>query len=236
MMITLNLEPEQERQLEEIAAARGLSVEGYLRTMVEALVRPKPERKRGLLSATRRWRGRFRGTPEPQAIAEEAIRQIWADLLAYKERAVEAVTRANMLQKTIEQQERQIVEKELQALTAVREGHPAQALRCYQESRIYAENLQHARAEWEQAGQTAGELLAVFKREEARWQERLSPTQTSALETIQSLYRKAHLTQEQMQERIQQAATPEQWHQQFEDWVQERATPESAESRVGPSQ
>jgi hypothetical protein len=110
-MINLDLDAEQEQRLREIAEAKGLTVEGYLLTLAEAIVRPVLPPKRATLTSLLRIPNRPDAGGDPRVIAEAAIRQMQADLQAYKEQAVEAVTRMNLLGKITEKQQLIIAEK-----------------------------------------------------------------------------------------------------------------------------
>lgn len=217
----LYLEPEQEQLLNEIAEARGLTVEGYLVTLVEAILcPPAPAPKRGWKTILPRLRKNPQAEVEPRTLADSAARQMRADLLAHKERAVDAVTRMNLLRKATEQQQRTIAEKELQALTYFRDGDEERALRAFQESVVYGQNLQYTAPLLEDATKIAEELLSVFKQEEAKIQARLSRAQSSALSAIESEYAKPRLTEEQMRLHIFAIAGEEQWTALFSEWRQ----------------
>jgi hypothetical protein len=222
--VTLDLAMEQADRLEEIAAAQGLSVEGYLLTLVEALVTTEPTRRlTSLLSPTRLLRRPPQAATGARSMADEAARRMRADLLAHKERAVEAVTKMNVLRKIVDQHERLIAEAELLALTALGSREPEQGLRRYQESRIHARNLEPTRQQLEEATRLAEDLLAAFKQEEMRVKSRLWSDQPAGLEALQELYSNLRLSPEQMTQQIQQVATQEEWQRQFSAWVLSRA-------------
>lgn len=215
MSIQLELEPEVEQRLRDIAALKGLSAEGYLLTLVESLVKPKEEGRKGILFLPRKWQCE----PDPRRLADEALREMRANLFHYKERAVEAATRMNLLQRTVQQQEQRVLEKELQALESLRVDDQEQALHCFQEKTVFEENLAYTCEQLRIASEIAEEAVSIFKAEETRMQTRASQAQSAALEAIKSEFAKETLSQEQMEKRITQTSL-EEWQQKFEQWIQ----------------
>ena len=224
MTITLYLKPNQEELLRVIAQASGVSIEGYLLTLIEAIVDPRPVMpQKGVLAAVQRLRNPAPSGTQARAQADDAVQQMRANVLVHQEKAVEAVTRMNLLRATTEQQQRRIAQSELQALTYARDGDPDAALRAYQESCIYGRNLQQTRLLLEEATRIAEELLGVFRREETNLKARLAAPHASALAAIQSKTAKCDLSGAQMQARIIEEASPEQWQEQFQAWVDSMA-------------
>lgn len=131
MAITLELSPELEEQLRGAALAKGLTVEGYLLTLVEAIAQPT-EMSHGRRSAftrtldrlfRRRKHSQVEAHANPDKVVRETIREMRESVLKYKEQAVDAVTTANMLRRAVDLQEREIAAKELQALHRYSERH-----------------------------------------------------------------------------------------------------------------
>lgn len=124
MAITLELSPEQEEHLRETAMVKGLTVEGYLLTLVEAIVQPKtsqapkPAYARAMARLFKKSADREADLANPDKVVRETVRQMRESVLKYKEQAVDAVTTMNMLRSAVAVQERQVAEKELQALRA----------------------------------------------------------------------------------------------------------------------
>lgn len=223
MPFTLELEPVTEQCLREIAEARGLSAEGYLLTLIEALVEPEPPRRSGI---RRVWRELLRRKEEPQpvrTVADGAVHRMKAELLLHKERTVEAVTKANLLQKTAERLQAVIVERELQALTLARDGDK-RALAKFQESCVYGENLQFTKSQIKAAANEAETLLRAFQQAEKRVKARLSAAQAGALEGIDNEFTRTCLTREQMERRIIALGDAERWQARFDDWVRQFTT------------
>src|SRR5207237_1128589 len=136
-----------------------------------------------------RWPGRNRTHSTPlRDAADETVRRMRADLYVRKEEAVQAVAAANMLQRVIAQQERSVAEKELQALAVLRDGNRETALRSFQESRMYAENLERTRPLLEPAARKAEELLAVFKAEEGKLKSRERADPSNEHSAIEAAY------------------------------------------------
>lgn len=229
MAISLDLEPDLEQRLRDMAEARGLSAEGYLITLIEALTEPDAPPRSRLHAA---WHTLLRKESQqrhPRTIADAAARRMKADLLLHKERTIEAVAMANLLAKTLEKLQTIIAEKELQALTLAREGN-AQALARFQESCVYGENLQFTKALLDSASGEAEELLLAFKQEEKRVQARLSPTQAGVLKAVDNEFSKTSLSGEQMDRRIFALGSAEEWQERFAGWIgqiAERAEPMS---------
>lgn len=231
MTQSLNLEPELEQHLKEIAESKGLSVEGYLLTLVEAIVSYHVDSPRGGLSSVI-WRIQHAvsAAPEPTLLADSAIRQQRGELILHKERAVEAVTKMNLLNRTIEQQQLTISQKEIQALTFARDANPKQALRCFQESCIYGQNLKQTLSLQTEASQEADELLTIYKKQESKAKSRASTAQAAALSSIQSESAKSALTEVQMELRIATEHTQERWEARFAAWLKSFPEPREAES------
>ena len=228
MPITIDPGPDMERRLQEIAEAAGLSPEGYLLTLIEAMTRPKPRAKKtGLLASLRRRPET--GAPEPREASDEAVRQMRADLLAYKEQAVEAVTRANVLFRLTDQQQRAIAESELQAMTCARNGARDEALRHFQESCVYGENLLHTRDELKQAAEIAEGLVAHFKQEEAKVKARQPQKEPSAGRVTESEYTRASMTEDRMALRIIALHTSDDWTALFDAWLERVASQNATE-------
>ncbi len=221
MAVTLNLEAEQEQLLQEIAAANGLSVEGYLLTLIAAITCPKlADTEKGFLASIKRKRNSSENAPTSRTLAENAVRQMKADLLIYKEQAVEAGTKVNLLRKHTEQQQRKISELELRSLTFARDGDKDKALRCFQESCIYGQNLKHTLPQLEEAGKIADELLADFTQKDTKFRTRTLKSQPAANESLQIEYTTSHLTAEEIQKRILEThIASEEWDTQFITWV-----------------
>ncbi len=229
MTITLYLKPEQEELLRVIAQTSGVSIEGYLMTLIEAVIDPRPPASaKGVKAAVQRLRSPVSSGNQSRAQADDAIHRMRANMLVYQEKAVEAVTRMNLLRATTEQQQRKIAHAELRALTLARDGDDEQALRAYQESCIYGRNLQNARSLLDDAARTADERLAVFRHEETKVKARLSDPHQTALGAIHSLNAKSEMTGAEMVQRITEEATPEQWRQQYAAWVTGMARPDVA--------
>lgn len=229
MTITLYLKPEQEELLRVIAQTSGVSVEGYLMTLIEVVIDPRPTASaKGVMGVVQRLRNPAPSGSQSRVQADDAIHQMRANVLVHQEKAVEAVTRMNLLRVTTEQQQRKIAHAELRALTFARDGNDEeQALRAYQESCIYGRNLQTARNLLEEAARLADERLAVFRHEEMKAKARLSNPHQTALGAIQNLNAKSELTGAEMVQRIAQEATPEQWRQQYAAWIASIARPDA---------
>jgi hypothetical protein len=139
MPITLEIAPELETRLEAVARTKGLTLEGYLHTLLEVLAAPDAPGSKSFAAKLQHVIVR-RKAPALRTVADDAVRRMKADLLAHKERAVEALTKANLLRKIVERHQALIAEKELQALTLARDGRQEQALRRFQESCVYGQN------------------------------------------------------------------------------------------------
>lgn len=237
MTITLYLKPDQEELLRVIAQTSGVSIEGYLLTLIESVVDPKPTAAaKGISGAVQRLRNPAPSGSQSRAQADDAVHQMRANVLAHQEKAVEAVTKVNLLRATTEQQQRKIAHAELRALTLARDGDSEQALRAYQESCIYGRNLQTARNLLEEAARIADELLAVFRQQEANMKARLSDPHRTALATLQNLNAKSELTGAEMVQRITQEATPDQWRQQYAAWVTGMTRPDPKANMDGETE
>ena len=220
MTITLYLKPEQEELLRVIAQTSGVSVEGYVLTLIEAVIDPKPPPPvKAVLAAVQRLRSPALRANAARTQADDAIHQMRANVLAHQEKAVEAVTRTSLLRATADEQQRRIAQLELQSLTFLRDGEPEQALRAYQESCIYGRNLQHTRGLLEEAAQTADELLAMYRHEETKVKARLAAPHAAALAALKGTRAKSELTTAQVEQRIREEAGSEQWEQQFKTWI-----------------
>ncbi len=234
MPICLDLEPELEQRLRAIAEARGLTAEGYLLALIEALTDPPPqEQPKRLRGVLHRLLPGKKQSHEPGAIADDAIRRMKEELLLHKEHTVAAVTKANLLQKTAEKLQAAIAEKELQAVTLERDGDP-QALCRFQESCVYGQNLQFTKAQLDIASAEAEELLAAFRQEERRVKKRLSPTQAGALEAIDNEFTRIYLTAEEMERRIFAMGNAEQWQERFDIWIEPIVGPTQPEVDASP--
>lgn len=224
MAITLELTPEQEEQLREAAVVRGLTVEGYLLTLVEAIVQPpttspgrKPLYRRALLG------GLFRkGTDvqaeamrNPDQVVRESIRQMRESVLKYKEQAVDAITTMNMLRSAVEVQERQSAEKELKALRALAQQDRERAKRLWQEKTVLDKHRTAVQQELYVATAAAAALTRAFRQEEERAQERASKAQAGALKAYQAVM----LPADRIAPLIEAYQTEAEWDQAFEEWV-----------------
>jgi len=223
MAITLELTPEQEEQLREAALLRGLTVEGYLLTLVEAIVQPQ-ETPQGRKPLYRRALGRlFRTSTDlrtgeignPDQVVRESIRQMRESVLKVKEQAVDAMTTVNMLRSALDQQERQATEKELKALRALAEQDRERAKRLWQEKTVLEKHMEAVRQELLTALETARERTRAFRKEEERVQERATKTQAQALKA----YEAVALPADRIASLIEAMQADAQWDQAFEEWV-----------------
>jgi len=221
MAITLELTPEQEEQLREAALARGLTVEGYLLTLIEAIVQPQitPHARKPLV---RRALGRLfrtstdlRETGHPDQVVRESIRQMRESVLKYKEQAVDAMTTVNMLRSALDQQERQAAEKALKALRALAEQDRERAKRLWQEKTVLEKHMESVRQELLAAIETARERTRAFRKEEERVQDRATKAQAGALKAHEAVI----LPADRIASLIEAMHTEAEWDQAFEEWV-----------------
>ena len=224
MAIILELSPEQEEQLREAADVRGLSVEGYLLTLVEAIVQPQPT-SQGRKTLDRRvlLGGLFRkgakvqveALRNPDQVVRESIRQMRESVLKYKEQAVDAITTMNMLRSAVEAQERQSVEKELKALRALAQEDRERAKRLWQEKTVLDKHRTAVQQELYVATAAAAALTRAFRQEEERAQERASKAQAGALKAYQAVM----LPADRIAPLIEAYQTEAEWDLAFEEWV-----------------
>ncbi|MCW3098861.1 MAG: hypothetical protein JWL77_4479 [Chthonomonadaceae bacterium] len=234
MAITLELTPEQEEQLRDTAQAKGLTVEGYLLTLVEAIVQPKVVSHANRPGYRRAFARLFRtgtsspieGSVHPDEVVRESVRQMRKSVLEYKERAVDAVTTMNMLRSAVALQERQVAEKELQALRALAEHKREQAKRRWQEKMVRERHLEAVKQELITAIAAADERTRAFRQEEERAQARASQAQMGALKAYEAVM----LPPDRIAPLIQALHTEAEWEQAFEEWILQ-ATQEPAETR-----
>ena len=224
MSIKLELTAECEEQLRERALTKGLSVEGYLLTLVETIVQtevavdPRESASRGIVSrllkksstAAQRVEGN-RGLDEA---VRASLRRMRETVLEHKEKAVEEVTRANMLRAAVDQQERRIAETELQAIGALKEQNRDKARALWLEAMVLTSHLEGVRQELMEALVTAAALTRVFQQEEERVQARVSKAQAGALKAHETVT----LTHEQIVALAGTLKTDAEWNQVFEEW------------------
>jgi hypothetical protein len=223
MAITLELTPEQEEKLRDAALARGLSVEGYLLTLIDAIVLQKatlqprkPLHHRALdLLFGKSVEAQAEEDANPDKAVRETIRRMRESVLQYKEQAVDAVTTMNMLRKAVDLQERQAAEKELQAVRALAEQKPDQAKRRWQEKTVLEKHLEAVKEELAAATLVAATRTRAFRKEEERVQERATKAQADALKAYQSVM----LPADRIDLLIVASRTAEEWDQAFEEWV-----------------
>lgn len=218
MAITIELTPEMEEQFREKATAKGLSVEGYLLTLIEALVQQEQKSSSRL---SFRFRKQALQKEDSDMLIAAALRQMRESVLEYKEQAVEAVTKMNMLRSAMDQQERQAAEKELQALNALKEQNTDQAKRLFQEKTILDRHLETVKEGLAAATEAAETVTQAFQQEEERVHARASKAQESALK----VYKQAVLSSEQIMELIGRFHTEEEWNLAFEQWVRQKTQP-----------
>lgn len=222
MAITLELSLEQEAQLREAALLRGLSVEGYLLTLIEAILQPpapspvhKPLYRRALGRLFRTSTDlRVGDLGNPDQVARESIRQMREGVLKYKEQAVDAMTTVNMLRAALDQQERQAAEKELKALRALAEQNRDRAKRLWQEKTVLEKHTEAVKQELLKAIEAAREHTRAFRKEEERVQERATKAQAAALKAYEAVM----LPAERIAPLIAAIQTEAEWEQKFEEW------------------
>jgi hypothetical protein len=231
MAIILELSPEQEERLQDAAQAKGLSVEGYLLTLVEAIMQPRTSQARKPAYA-RAMARLFKKSADPEAdlanpdkVVRETIRQMRESVLKYKEQAVDAVTTMNMLRSAVTLQERQVTEKELQALRALAEQQRDQAKRRWQEKTVREKHLEAVKQELIAAIAAADERTRAFRQEEERAQARASQAQLGALKAYEAVM----LPPDRIAPLIQALHTEAEWEQKFEEWILQ-ATQEPSET------
>jgi hypothetical protein len=231
MAIILELSPEQEERLQDAAQAKGLSVEGYLLTLVEVIVQPrtsqtrKPAYARAMARLFKKSADPAADLANPDKVVRETIRQMRESVLKYKEQAVDAVTTMNMLRSAVALQERQVMEKELQALRALAEQQRDQAKRRWQEKTVREKHLEAVKQELITAIAAADERTRAFRQEEERAQARASQAQMGALKAYEAVM----LPPDRIAPLIQALHTEAEWEQQFEEWILE-ATQEPSET------
>jgi len=233
MAITLELTPEQEEHLREAALLRGLTVEGYLLTLVEAIVQPqvrKPLYRRALGRLFRTSTDLRTGEiGNPDQVVRESIRQMRESVLKVKEQAVDAMTTVNMLRSALDQQERQAAEKELKALRALAEQDRERAKRLWQEKTVLEKHMEAVRQELLAALETARERTRAFRKEEERVQERATKAQAQALKA----YEAVALPADRIASLIEAMQADAQWDQAFEEWVLLATDPDAESTLAG---
>ena len=224
MAITLELTPEQEEQLREAADVRGLTVEGYLLTLVEAIVQPpttspgrKPLVQHALLKILFRKGADVQAEAmrNPDEAVRKSIREMRESVRKYKEQAVDAMTTMNMLRSAVELQERQSTEKELKALRALAQQDRERAKKLWQEKTVLDKHRTAVQQELYVATAAAAELTRAFRQEEERAQERASKAQAGALKAYQAVM----LPADRIAPLIAAYQTAAEWDLAFEEWV-----------------
>ena len=223
MTITLELSPEQEELLRDAALGRGLSVERYLLTLVEAIVQPKAAphpRKTGYRHAFALLFRKSRDTQaeeiaNPDQAVRESIRQMRESVLKYKEQAVDAVTTMNMLRSAVDTQERQAAERELQALHALSKQDREKAKRLWQEKMVLEKHLESVRYELITAIKAAAACTQAFRQAEERVQERATKAQAEALKAYQAVM----LPADRIALLIEALQTEAEWELAFDEWI-----------------
>ncbi len=229
MAIQLELLAEVEEQLQEKAASAGLSLEGYLLTLIDAVLQPpvySPPRSalsRSLLSF-----GSKRPATEPVTSLDtdvrQAIRQMRENVLSYKEQAVAAVSKMNLLRTALTEQQRIMVETELQALSILQQGKRLRAKQLFLEKMVLEKHLERVLADLTAATEAAEAVTQVFQKEEKRVQERASEVQRVAYKA----YQQAMLRPEQIEKLTKRFSQEADWDNAFEQWVEQKLHPESS--------
>jgi hypothetical protein len=225
MAIILELTPEQEEQLREAALVRGVTVEGYLLTLVEAIMQPQatsqghtPLYRRALVRLFRKGtKLQAEAMRNPDQVVRESIRQMRESVLKYKEQAVDAATTMNMLRSAVEVQERQSAEKEFKALRALAAQDRERAKRLWQEKTVLDKHRTAVQQELYVAIAAAAALTRAFRQEEERAQERASKAQAGALKA----YKLVMLPADRIAPLIKAYQTEAEWDQAFEEWALE---------------
>lgn len=223
MAILLELLPEQEEKLKEAAEIKGLTVEGYLLTLVEAIVQPRPATQTRTPLVGRTLGRLFRKGGEigvgeienPDQVVRESIRAMRKSVLEYKEKAVDAVTTMNMLRSAVEAQERQIAEREVRALRALAEEKQDQAKGLWQEKTVLENHLEAVQRELYTATSTAAERMRAFRQEEERAQARATQAQAAALKAHEAVM----LPPDRIAPLIRSLYTEAEWELKFAEWV-----------------
>ena len=209
-----------EERLRDAALAKGLTAEGYLLTLIEAIVQPKAVSRKTAYARVAFLFKRGRDlqdeeTANPDQVVRESIRQMRESVLKYKEQAVDAVTTMNMLRSAVDRQERQSVEKERHALSALAEQERDRAKRLWQEHTILERHLEAVRQELASATEAATTCTRAFRQEEQRVKDRVSKAQAGALKAYEAVM----LPSSRMTPLIEALQTETGWDQAFEEWV-----------------
>lgn len=218
MRITIDLDDEQAERLRVTAESAGMSEDGYLLTVIDAVTSDQPRSTNRLLAVLQTALHGTGNTAGSRALTDATARRQRAELLLFKEQVVEAVSRANRLQYICEQQQSLIAEAELRALTLLRDGDRDGALRSYQESCIYGLELKVANAELASAAGSAAELLQVLRRDEAKLRARSAKSQAPAVSPSGTVVPHPPLPVAEMDRRIVEMDAQISWSRQFEEW------------------
>jgi phage shock protein A len=228
--ITLDLTPELEVLLKEKAAARGLSPEGYLLTLIEAIAHPPQSRARSGLALPflrkKQPASSKQDIDDPDVLVGQAAQDMRERLLAYKEQAIEAVTLMNLLQRANEEQRRLAVETELQALSALTDGNREQAKRLFQEKVVLERHLESLCRELATATEDAEAKTQVFHEEE----EQVKARTARAYAVAYKAYQKAILTPQLVEKLIPRLHTAPEWNAAFDQWAQQKSRKETTEA------
>ena len=234
-MILLDVSTEQEEQLREKALARGLTVEGYLLTLIDSLVSAEAPAHPRKLAYRRVLAMLMRKKRDAQAaqilnldpVVRDSVRRMREVVLEYKEQAVEAVTKMNILRSAADRQERQSAEKAFQALRALTEQDRENAKCLWVEHTVLDKHLETVRLELAAATETAAAATRVFQKEEERVQARASKAQAGALEAYQTV----SLTPAEIVSLVGSLHTDAEWDLAFEEWVLQTMQRLSASTR-----
>jgi hypothetical protein len=219
MSIVINLEPEEEDALVRLAAERGLTPEAYVHRLILGLTHAGKEgQKSSLVARLRSAIAGFQRSHPFSDLADDELRAMRTRVSEHKERVVEAIAQAEMLDRMRDRQQRLIVEKELQALTHARAGYTQKSLRRFQESCVFGERAKALHEKHKEASEQAIRMLALFREEEGKARRILSPAQTAAADAVQGAGG-AHLPAPEMEQRIADLGTPEEWQKRYESWI-----------------
>ncbi|HLJ55692.1 MAG TPA: hypothetical protein VKT77_11690 [Chthonomonadaceae bacterium] len=226
MAIQLALSEELESHLREAADALGLSIEGYVVTLIETAVEPPaPAAKRGIGRILPALGRKAESAEGPTDAVRARMRQLNAELMERKERAIAAVARANALHRTVEQLQAAIAERELQSLRAERDGNSHEALLRFQESCVFGVSLQEARSRWSAAAAEAEPLVAAFQQLEQQAASRRKQLAGQGDRELPNTDISPFLTSDQLSTRIFAMADSETWQSRFDAWIRRATAP-----------
>jgi hypothetical protein len=155
----------------------------------------------------------------------QTIRQMRENVLSFKEQAVAAVSKMNLLRTALTEQQRIMAEKELQALNALQQGERERAKQLYLEKIVLEKHLEQVSADLNAATEAAEAITEVFQQEAKRVQERASEVQLMA----HKAYQQAMLRPEQIEKLAKRFSQETSWDNAFEKWIAQKQQPAASQ-------